>query len=328
MKGSGFGVKGSSRSSVESTGKRTYAQFFGSPESALRSLIPYSPYNLIYSTLIPYTIQTEVSGATTLVHKWVDLNGYLNLSQSSNAAKPSLDTTNLLGGKTGIRAITDDFLVTPAPTSSDATKFSTIISYNRSNINYTTGSGFYFFTPYSTTLFTPFNGINSVFGLNAWWYITGSNNNSNTINFREYFSAGTQINGASSVAFGQSVYGKNMFLRADIFVQQGEHDPVNRRITTFIKDANATLYASASAGTSSLASPNNTTASWDTGFTADGGMRARYWNLFRGSNLLGPPYVTSDSVCYTFIKINSDARLTDDQITSITKYLKSAYGER
>jgi hypothetical protein len=314
MKRSGFGSKGFSKSSVETTGKKIYALSFGSPASAFRALIPYSPYNLIYTTLDPSSIL--VSGG--LVHKWNDTNQYAYLTQSSDSAKPAVDTTNILGrGYVGIRGQTDDSLTTDTKSASDTNTAITTILYARANHASTNASSIYY-APFSSWD-TPLGSYYQVG--NMWWSFCGPSY-SNTTLFTEYFSIGTQVKGINLPSYsfntGDPV---DMFYKGNILVKEDLLDAANRAITSSLKTQTGTTYKTVSASSGSLSLPSGT---WDSGFVG-GKIQPKYWNIFRSSNG-GGGYYTTDTTIYSFIKINGS--LTSGELSNITAYLRSAYGAK
>lgn len=325
MNKSGFGNKGSVRSSVEKIGKRTYAQSFGSPDSALKSLIPYSPYNLIFSTLNFSSVKTQISGATTLVHKWIDINNYANLTQSSDSSKPTIDTTNILGGRYfGVRGQTDDLMTTDTKNNSDLTQNMTTILFARCNHSSSLVSSL-IFSPYSQAGYTYLSQYTN-YGLSWWWNAQSSPNN--TMNYTEYAPARTGIIGINNPGYGTSGQPTDMFLKSGFLVQEGTYDSGSRQMTTSLRKGDGTLYRTATINyTSSFYSGSGwTQAQWDGAFVS-GNMTPKYLQLFAAANgAVGVGYYTADTTIYTFLKINSI--LTTAQINSITSYIKSAYGAK
>lgn len=312
MAKTGFGSKGFAKSTVESIGKRSFAQGFGSPISAFRSFIDFSSNNEIWTTLVPSSIGTVVSGGTTFVHSWTDVINQSVLTQSTDSSKPALDSTNTLKGYVGIRTIGDDFLRKPSADSATTTVQNYCV-YGRSNKTYNSGS----YNMFNT--FTNPAGQSGYGQTVAYNTAIDVNYRLNATTFESFPVAGNRSAGVNiqTIAANRPL---DYFLKDNIYYFTYVLDGTNRTTTFNVYYRDGSLLWSTVALTSSWSAGGVTSTQFDGLFgTPTPVFPAR--TLFVNRN-------STDATQYSFIRINRSTELTSNEMTTITRYLESAYGTK
>jgi hypothetical protein len=309
MKNNGFGAKGYTKSSTQTSGVKTYAQNFGSIRSAFSSIIPYTTNLKIWTTLDQSTITTTTSGSTTIVNKWTDIVNEVAIGQTSTASMPTIDQTYAIGVNSipGIRFITDD-LLTGSTFGTTNNAYITFGVYLRSNTDKSV-STFYITAPHAQA------GVSQDTYYAFRVYAEGST-------LKRYFEVFTyNMAGGNKGTTLQPFTGN-----ADIKYYANDYiyyftmgTDTNRNFYTYAydKDGN-TLFSNTTTYLTFLGVDN--TGSWDSVFGGPSGP------IFPGLKAhLGKSAV--DNVYYTTINFGSDSPPTANNLQKITQYLESAYGK-
>ena len=304
---SGFGSKGSRKSSSE-VGLRTYAEYFGSPESAFRSIIPYVVDNRIWTTLVPDSYSLQTSGSSTLAHRWLDINRANDssfLTASADSSKPTVDTTNKLGNYPGLRFVGQRFVVSSAGFL-DANQYKDVnyITHYRNNKSSATTEGW--FADGSVLNATNNGGVFAQLS-------------SNGLLRAGHFDAYASSNRIWQVINVSATTAITRLDREQILNFNYALNTTNRTLAINLKNSSATSLYSNTLLSSSI-SPTVTDIQWDAYF--GNGFQKRYLVL-PGSSLTG---LATDMTLYTFIILKGPT--TDDVLTRISQYLGSVYKAR
>lgn len=310
----GFGSKGFAKSTVESTGKKSFAQGFGSPISAFKSFIDFSSDNELWTTLVPSSINTVDISGTKVVHAWRDIINQSVLTQSVDSSKPALDSTNTLRGFPGIRSIADDSLRKPAVDSASTT-VQNYCFYSRTNLlSSDTTNAYNIFTTYSTPATPSGYGINIAYNpgkdINYRFLITC---------FESFPGAGNRSAGVNvqTVANGTPL---DFFQKDNIYYVTLVLNGTDKTVKFNLYKKDGTLYLTTTALTSSWAAGGVTSAQYDALFGSPTPVFPKR-TLFTNR-------ASTDTTQYTLMRINRSTELTVGEMTTITRYLESAYGAK
>jgi len=309
---SGFGSKGYTKSSTQTSGVKTYAQNFGSIRSAFLSIIPYTDKLKIWTTLNPKTITLTTSGSTSVINRWNDIIQNSGSTQSSTASMPTLDTTYGIGKYNGIRFISDDFL---SP-ENDATRtaYMTYGAHFISNTNRNTAS-YYIMANHNmqSELFYAFNFYQEGLGANrfarpfmaSFWLFSMGNRG---------YGAIQPFTGKDSYNFPEGKFFQNDYIH---YMSMGVTSNRELNIILYGKEGE-TIFNGSLGYVSSLGTDN--TGSWDTMFGVPASASLPVARLRMGRS-------AADSVYYNFIQFGSSGPPTAQVLQNITRYLESAYGK-
>ena len=106
-----------------SVGKSIAIDSYGNLETALQSILGNTSIQ-VFTTAVPSSITTIISGSTTVVSRWnsiVNPTANCHLTQSNLASMPTFDSSKQLGKYNGVRSVVDDSLAQSATTVNSAT---------------------------------------------------------------------------------------------------------------------------------------------------------------------------------------------------------------
>lgn len=319
---SGFGSKGFSRSPIQYTGIRTYAQKFGSLRSAFTSIIPaYANFN-VWSSFDPNTYTVVTSGSTSVVSNWVDVVNAKSISQSNTASMPTLDFA--INNKFGLRFVIDDYLFgtaddkNSAPSGSEGwyMTYGVHMRYEQDNTQATGLENHFITIPNSQAAlwtnewFSGFNfyhegGVNKRYFFRYATFVFGGNKGFLVASptFNPNFATATNVNNYKSDYIYYFTIGSTA-TRSTIWQISDKYGNV--------------LYAVS--GTYDSAYYSTTTASWDA-------------SVFGGPN--GPALLahrpttgrrSADCTYYTSLQFGTTTMPSADILKKTTQYLESIYG--
>lgn len=106
-----------------SVGKSIAIDSYGNLETALQSILGNTNIQ-VFTTAVPSSITTIISGSTTVVSRWDSITNptaNCHLTQSTLASMPTFDSSKQLGKYNGVRSVVDDSLAQSATTVNSAT---------------------------------------------------------------------------------------------------------------------------------------------------------------------------------------------------------------
>jgi hypothetical protein len=333
MNRSGFG--GFQKLSPAS-GKSTAVDSFGTLESALKSALGNIDVQ-IFTTAVPSSITTIISGSTTIVSRWDPIAAPIancHLSQSTLSAMPAYDFNKPLGKYYGVRAASDDQLVaaTASINSPDHTYivYGVYTSYAPVDDDYIASNWVEPAAPSSTIY-----GAVRLGTFNAFSSNTRANYQSRlrtvalNLGFRAYVASGGDQ--------AHNILPRSNFYRVietrllpnrtgSMGVYDADMNTINvSNLTSVFPAANATLLTSnktyvtfsPSSYSASLAANRFSDADWDNSFSGSTGYTFRTTTLRFFSNC-------TDASIFTVIFI--PAVITADQSRNVKNILDQAYG--